>query len=445
MKAETITGWGRFPVTEAIRLRARSASDLEEFAAGPEPLLPQGNCRSYGDACLWERVVSTLALDRMLAFDPDSGLLSAEAGITLATIIRFSLPRGWFLPVTPGTKYPTLGGCVAADVHGKNHHAHGTIARFIESIDMILADGSRQRCSSSEHADLFAATIGGMGLTGFIYSVSLRLTRVDSAYLAMDSQRTANLAHTCQLLRDTQREYTYSVAWIDCAKKGRCRGRGIIMLGNHTNAGAIDARPRWRLHPATSRKLPVPMPGWTLNRLAVRTFNTLYRRRHWRRRTHRIIHYDPFFYPLDGLSNWNLLYGRRGFLQYQFVVPFTDGIDAIDEVLDRLQHGRLTPTLAVLKTFGAWEGGMLSFPIPGYTLALDLPVGNGRVVDALSEVTATVTAAGGRVYLAKDAVVSRDDIEVMYSHRLAKFRLTKSRYDPCSRFRSCLSDRLGLT
>ena len=443
MRAETITGWGRFPVTEGIRLRARSAHDLQEQATAAESMLPQGNCRSYGDACLWERVVSTLPLDRLLDFDPGTGLLCAEAGVTLANIIRFTLPQGWFLPVTPGTKFPTLGGCVAADIHGKNHHAHGSIARFVESMEMVVADGSRVLCSPTHNADLFAATVGGMGLTGFIYSVRLKLIPVDSAFLTVDSERTNDLQHTCRLLVDTQNQYTYSVAWLDCAVRGRRAGRGIVMLGNHT--GTLPRKPTWQLHSGTSKKLPMFMPGWTLNRLTVRTFNSLYCHRHWRRHQQRTIHYDPFFYPLDGVANWNLLYGRRGFLQYQFAVPFADGVDVIAAVLDRLQHAGFTPTLAVLKTFGDWAGGLLSFPIPGYTLALDLPVTDGRVVGTLRSVSATVTAAGGRVYLAKDAVLTSDDFQAMYSPRLDEFRQIKNHYDPGCHFRSRLSDRLGLT
>jgi decaprenylphospho-beta-D-ribofuranose 2-oxidase len=333
---------------------------------------------------------------------------------------------------------------VAADVHGKNHHAHGSIARFVESIEMILADGSHVTCSATEHEDLFAATIGGMGLTGFMYSVCLRMLRVDSAFLSVDLRRTADLANTCRLLLDTQNEYTYSVAWIDCARRDRRRGRGIVMLGNHADVGDSRRRPRFQLHPDRSRKLPLPLPGWALNRAFVQTFNTLYWYRHWSRSMRRTTHYDSFFYPLDAVENWNLIYGRRGFLQYQFVVPFANGIAVIDDVLDRLQHASFTPTLAVLKTFGDWPGGMLSFPMPGYTLALDMPVADGRVIEVLHTITAAVTTAGGRVYLAKDAVVGRDDFAGMYP-RLAEFRQTKERFDPTNRFRSCLSDRLGLS
>ena len=444
MKTETITGWGRFPSTEGIRLRARGARDLQKHAGSPGSLLPQGNCRSYGDACIWTKVVSTLPLDRLLAFDDERGVVRAEAGITLANLIQFILPRGWFLPVTPGTKFPTLGGCVAADIHGKNHHAQGSIARFVESMEIILADGSRVECSPTQNAGLFAATIGGMGLTGFIYSVDLKLQRVGSAFLTVDSERTGDLRHTCRALVDTQAEYTYSVAWIDCSLRGRRRGRGIVMLGNHAEAAAIGRRPTWRLHPDSGASLPMAMPGWTLNRLTLNTFNYLYYRRQWRRRRRSTEHYDPFFYPLDGVTNWNLLYGRRGFLQYQFAVPFADGIDIIDDVLDRLHRAGFTPTLAVLKTFGDWNGGILSFPIPGYTLALDMAIADGRVVNTLHSATATITAAGGRVYLAKDAVLTREDFEAMYS-RLSEFRKIKSHYDPDGRFRSALSDRLGLT
>ena len=441
---EKTTGWGLYPVIESSRRRARSLQDLVCCAREPGPCLAQGNCRSYGDACLSDRVVSTLSLNRLLSFDHCSGLLRAEAGVTIEEIIRFALPKGWFPPVSPGTKYPTLGGCLAADVHGKNHHQSGSIARYVEELELVLADGSHVACSRQQSPDLFWATLGGMGLTGFIYAAALRLKSVESAYLCVRSERTIDLGDTCQLLVDTQDDYEHSVAWIDAAATGGMCGRGLVLLGNHAPATVRDSDPL-RLHSGRAVRVPRHLPGsrLLLTRHSVRFLNALYYRRQWSQRREAVVHYDPFFYPLDVLSDWNRIYGRRGFLQYQFVVPFDDGPAIMADLLALLWRRGATSTLAVLKTFGEQERGPLSFPMPGFTLALDFPLRRG-LASSIREATEIVVGAGGRVYLAKDAILERAHFERMYP-RLDEFVRVKKQYDPSCTFRSHQSDRLGLT
>jgi|AP95_1055475.scaffolds.fasta_scaffold09163_2 decaprenylphospho-beta-D-ribofuranose 2-oxidase len=444
------TGWGRFPVVAAARRSARSLEDLIRFAGEREPLLAQGSSLSYGDASLSGRLISTLALNRLLDFDASTGVLRAEAGITLEEIIRFALPKGWFLPVTPGTKFVTLGGCLCADVHGKNHHLDSSIGRFVQEIHMVLAGGAQIRCSPRQNPELFEATMGGMGLTGFIYAATLELRKVQSAFLQVRTEKTSDLEATCRTLLATQSDYTYSVAWIDTFPGTTRRGRGLVMLGRHAPAAAGDSADPLRLHAPPRASVPDCIPSGAVNRFSARAFNALYYRRQRRRQTDTVVHYDPFFYPLDALANWNRLYGRRGFLQYQFVVPFecgdgtpSEAVGTIGEILELLAVRGFGSTLGVLKTFGP-QHGLLSFPTAGFTLALDFALGNGRIVQSLDEVTKVVVRAGGRVYLAKDAIVARGDFAAMYP-RLDEFRRIKQGFDPHGLFRSVQSDRLGIT
>ncbi len=441
-KKITTSGWGRYPLVAAAVQRARYLSDLGRAAA--TPVLPQGNCRSYGDACLYERVVSTLALKHLLNFDPQRGLLRAQAGITLAEIIRFVLPYGFFPPVTPGTKFPTLGGCIAADVHGKNHHAEGSMAAFVEALDMVLADGSLVRCSRHQRAELFWATLGGMGLTGFIYAATLRLKKVPSAYIRQRAIKTANWAETCRVCTETQHQYTYSVAWVDGLQTGRRLGRGRVLLGEHAGVRELKGKPPFPGHGEGRWVVPFFWPGGVLNAKSLKVFNALYYHRQVRRTSDALVHYDPYFYPLDAVGDWNRLYGRRGFLQYQVAVPYADGADVIADLLGRIARAGVASPLAVLKTFGPPNAGLLSFPIAGYTLALDIPLRDDGTIPFLHTLNKIVVAAQGRVYLAKDAILAREDFAAMYP-QLEQFKAVKRKYDPEGRFRSCLSDRLGIT
>lgn len=441
-KKTATSGWGRYPLVAASVQRAHYLSDL--CRADATRILPQGNCRSYGDACLYERVVSTLPLKHLLAFDAQRGILRAQAGITFADIIRFALPRGFFPPVTPGTKFPTLGGCIAADVHGKNHHAEGSIAAFVESLDMVLADGTLVRCSRSQCADLFWATLGGMGLTGVIYAATLRLKKVPSAYIRQRTIKTANWAETCRVCAETQQQYTYSVAWIDGLQTGRRLGRGRVLLGEHASAQELKGKPPFPLHTAGRWSVPFFWPDRVLNTWSLKAFNALYYHRPVRRAADALIHYDPYFYPLDALRGWNRLYGRRGFLQYQIAVPHADGAEVIADLLGRIARQGVASPLAVLKTFGPPSAGLLSFPLAGYTLALDIPLRDAGTIPFLRALNKILVESQGRVYLAKDAILEREDFAAMYP-QLEQFKAVKRKYDPEHRFRSCLSDRLGIT
>ena len=433
-----VSGWGRYPRREAQIHRARFHSDLERFVQEIEPLLARGNGRSYGDACIFDNLISTLPLDHLLDFDDQSGLLHAEAGVTLEKILQFAVPRGWFLPVTPGTKFPTLGGCIAADVHGKNHHVEGSIAGFIRELYMVLADGRCLRCSSDAYSDLFEATIGGMGLTGLVYAATLQLRPISSTNIKLQSLKTSCFAHTCDLLEETANEYTYSVAWVDCLVRGNRLGRGIVHLGNHESRPSDDEL--LILHRPEIRSIPFELPRCLLNKWHIRTFNRLYYHRNGNR-SKRLIHYDPFFYPLDTLGNWNRLYGRDGFLQYQFVVPAVGGRSAMEKILTSIASQGNASFLAVLKAFGPGRG-LLSFPLAGYTLALDFPL-RSTTVSFLRHLDEEVATAGGRVYLAKDAVLERNNFETMYPE-IETFKGIKGKYDPKNRFRSAQSERLGI-
>ena len=434
-------GWGLYPVVAATVRRARYRRDLRD---GTETtVLAQGNCRSYGDACLHDSVVSTLPLKHLLSFDAARGLLRAEAGVTIEEIIRFAVPRGFFPPVTPGTKFTTLGGCIAADVHGKNHHADGSIAAFIRNLDMVLADGAAVRCSRRERPDLFWATLGGMGLTGFVYAATVQLKKIGSAYIKQRVIKTADFAETCRVFADTQGQYTYSAAWIDCLKKGRRLGRGLVLLGEHAD-GVEAGKDPLQLHAEGKFDVPLFFPGFALNTWSMGLFNCVFYHRQLQHERAGLVHYDPYFYPLDAIHRWNRIYGRKGFLQYQVVVPYRDGEAIMADLLSRIAARGIPSLLTVLKSFGPQSEGLLSFPTAGYTLALDIPLRDRSLIPFLRELNKTVVQAQGRVYLAKDAILESEDFAAMYPH-LDQFKAVKRKYDPQHRFRSRLSDRLGIT
>jgi FAD/FMN-containing dehydrogenase len=435
VKTEPLHGWGRFPTAEGTVHRARDLEDLCRLAGGPASLIGRGAARSYGDAAVAADVVSTVPLRHLLDFDPGRGRVRAQAGVSLDDLIRFVLPRGWFPPVTPGTRYATLGGCVAADVHGKNHHRDGAFSAFVDELEVVLAGGDVVCCSREMRPDLFWATLGGMGLTGLVHAVQLRLRPLRSVFVDGLSLRTGSLRETCQVLLQTQEEHLYSVAWID-ALPHRGRGRGLVLLGDHATDGRLTP-----LHRNAPWRLPA-LPVNVVRGFGLRLANALYHRRQLRRRRRHRVHYEPYFYPLDGIDDWNRAYGRRGFVQFQFVVPFDDGESVMSEVMDRA--GREAPcSLAVLKTFGDHDAGPLGFPMPGYTLALDFARTQG-IEAALRVAADVVAAAGGRVYLAKDAILTPEQVDAMYP-RLDEFRSLRRQIDPAGHFRSRLSDRTGLT
>ncbi len=443
-----LSGWGRYPVQSCELERPERYADLNPCAVNvAADMIARGQGRSYGDAALNQtgRVLLTERVNRMLDFDTELGFLRAEAGTTLAEILPVILAHGWFLPVTPGTKFVSLGGCVAADVHGKNHHHDGSFGEHVVSIELILADGRRVLCSPSEKPELFWATVGGMGLTGIIGEVTLKLVPVTSAYMRVKNHVAANLEQLFQILQDPDRDDRYAVAWIDCLATGADMGRGVAMFGHHADAEHLPQRLGNPLmaNPARGKALPFDLPGWVLNHKTIGMFNDFYFRREGGKRQTFLSGYDAYFYPLDSIGQWNRMYGKRGFVQYQCVIPDATAFDGIRELLQELSATRRASFLAVLKRLGEQGRGMLSFPLAGYTLALDLPLRDDGLFKLLDRLDEIVLRHGGRVYLAKDARLSAESFHAMYP-RYDEFIGVKNSVDPEYRFSSSMSLRLGI-
>jgi decaprenylphospho-beta-D-ribofuranose 2-oxidase len=413
---------------------------LEE-GSEPRGLIARGLGRAYGDAAqnAGGGVIDMTAHDRVISFV--DGVITVEAGISLGAVIAEVLPAGWFVPVTPGTQHVTVGGAIASDVHGKNHHRDGSFSRWVDSIELLTPAGRR---TVRPGTDEFAATCGGMGLTGVILEATLRLIPVESAWVREDIERCADLDDCMARMSERDDEYRYSVAWIDCLARGARLGRSVLMRGDHSPAAALPAG----TEPLARRSgLRVPGLPWApnglLRRETVAAFNEVYFRRAPEAERGRLVALDPFFYPLDAVAGWNRMYGSRGFLQYQFVVPFgAAGDGALREALERLSGARVASFLAVLKRFGPGSG-MISFPMPGWTLALDMPAGDsslGPLLDGLDEL---VASAGGRVYLSKDSRLRPELLGAMYPE-LEGWRTAVRALDPDGVMQSDLSRRLGL-
>jgi len=439
-----LSGWGRTAATRAALRRPRDPADLAEAVAAADGrgLIARGLGRAYGDAAqnAGGLVVDTTAMTAVRAFDGERGLLTAGAGLSLGDLARFALPNGWFSPVMPGTSHVTLGGALAADVHGRNHHADGAFSAHVEAFELVTPGGGRRTVTRGEDGDLFRATAGGMGLTGIVAELTVRLARVESDRMLVDTERARDLDDVMDRMEREDANYRHSVAWIDCLERRRL-GRSVLIRGNH--ASAEQARAGKRAAYALGRPLGVPpgVPGGLLNAASVRAFNELYYRRAPREERGRLEPLDVFFHPLDGVRDWNRLYGPRGLLQYQFVVPF--GAEAVVRaVLERLSAERRPAFLAVLKRFGAGHG-MLSFPVPGWTLAVDLPAGDPTLTPVLDEFDRMVAEAGGRIYLAKDSRVRPERLAAMYPD-LPRWRAVRDAIDPARRLRSDLARRLGL-
>ncbi len=430
-----ITGWGRYPVVETESLRPRSPTDLDKCLSASFCGIARGMGRSYGDSSLAGQTVDTRYLNHQLAFDVDTGVLHCQAGVTLAEILQIHAPRGWFLPVSPGTKFVTAGGAVASDVHGKNHHGVGSFGDHVEGIRVMLAGGEILECTRQAHLPLFRATCGGMGLTGVILEVALRLKPITSAYVRETTLKAKCLEEALDLFA-IHEAATYSVAWIDCLSAGRGLGRSLVFLGEHEEAGALATRPRRAL------AVPLDMPSFVLDGRAMKIFNALFYNRVRQARSERRVHYDPYFYPLDSIQNWNRLYGKRGFIQYQLVVPRDAGKAALTAILKRIVAAGRGSFLAVLKAFGKANDNPLSFPMEGYTVALDFQL-DRQVLDLLQILDSIVLDHGGRLYLTKDARMSEKTFKRGYPHWEA-FQEIRARYGALETFRSHQSTRLGL-
>jgi decaprenylphospho-beta-D-ribofuranose 2-oxidase len=438
-----LSGWGRFPVADCTIERSRSVDDVRS-SVGDGELIARGNGRAYGDSALNPAgTLSMLRLNRMLEFDDVSGQLVAEAGVMLSDVIDVFLPRGWFPAVTPGTRHVTLGGMIAADVHGKNHHIDGSMRNFIDWIELVRADGVAVRCSREIEPELFEWTIGGMGLTGVIVRAAIRLRPVETAWIRQTTIPAPDLDAAFAAFEGSLHA-AYSVAWIDCLASGRDLGRSLVTLGEHAE---LDDLPEGRraaplvAPPSSQRAVPFELPSQLLNRLSVGMFN---RAHYWngRRSTGtRLVPWDAFFYPLDAVADWNRIYGKGGFAQYQCLIPLERARAGVEQLLALIAKAGMGSFLAVLKRFGNGGGGF-SFPAPGYTLALDFPV-SSRALTLFDALDRVVLEHGGRQYLAKDSRMGAETL-ALSDPRTEGFRAFRQASSAKDAFRSLQSERLNL-
>jgi decaprenylphospho-beta-D-ribofuranose 2-oxidase len=436
-----IANWGNYPFEETDERNFSLLRELKEKLLTADHGIARGNGRCYGDASLAPVVFSTLHFNKILGFDPEQGILDCESGLTLDSILEFIVPKGWFLPVTPGTKFITVGGAVASDVHGKNHHLDGCFSRHVVDMDIMNANGEIVRTSPTEHPELFHATAGGMGLTGVITRVKFRLKKIETSFIRQKKIKARNLDEIIELF-EKYKDYTYSVAWIDCLKGGTGFGRSILMLGEH--AAEKELPDKLRNNPLVlpvirSMNFPFYLPSFILNRYTVAAFNFLFYNKMFSREVNNVIPYEPFFYPLDAITNWNRGYGRKGFLQYQFVIPM-ERKDGLVKILNRIRENGHASFLAVLKVFGE-DNSFISFPMKGYTMAMDFPVSDS-LFPFLDELDKMVLEYGGRIYLSKDARMKPSMFTAGYNNA-GKFADIVRTYSK-GRFSSSLSKRLQL-
>lgn len=441
-------GWGNLPRETCRVVRPDGPGALRGAVACREwaDLIPRGLGRSYGDPALNPSgaVVEMTRHDELIALDPDSPAVRCRAGISLADLLDVLEPRGLSLPVVPGTRHVTVGGAIAADVHGKNHHLVGSFAVCVEDLDLLLADGGLLHCSREEHPEAFWATVGGMGLTGVIVAATLRLRRLETVWCRVRTLRTRDLDHTLELFETTADLHPYSVAWIDCLARGGRLGRSVLMSGRDAKRAELPERHRSRpLQPPSRPALavPLPLPGWLLNPWTVAAFNATYYAAH--RDGERLQDARSYFHPLDGVADWNRVYGRGGFVQYQALLPPESSRRGLVELLEEISRARAASFLSVLKTTGPASGGILSYLHRGHTLALDLPNTGERLRALARRLDEILLRHGGRLYLAKDALTTAESFASMYPE-LARFREVKARLDPDRRFVSSQARRLGI-
>lgn len=447
MKQRALGGWGRLPTADVEVLTPETSQGCIQAWRSSGSRISRGLGRAYGDAALpleGGLALATTGTNRYLSFEENTGELVAEAGLSLDDIIETFLPRGWFPPVVPGTKFVTLGGAAAADIHGKNHHIDGTFGQYVAWLDLLLVSGEIRRCSPVENVELFKATIGGMGLTGHILRVSLRLRRVESAWCRVRYLKSRCLSQTLTLLSEHDVAYRHTVAWMDCMAGGAGLGRGVLMLGNEAKLADLPAdlaptplrlpeRRRWRV--------PFDFPSCALGPFTVGLFNKLYYG--LAREGERWVDFEKFFFPLDAIKDWNRIYGRRGFAQFQVHFPDETAEAGLQASLLAISRSRQASFLAVLKRCGPANDFLLSFLGPGYTLALDLPGPAAALEPLMRELDGVLKQFRGRIYFAKDACVSPTLIPGMYP-RLAEFRAIQRAADPTGLIRSRLSQRLNL-
>ncbi|MFA5519437.1 MAG: FAD-binding oxidoreductase [Spirochaetota bacterium] len=425
--------WGLYPKIKSKKHTFDSLENLAGLLKTEGEFIPFGNGRSYGDSALNDNIIYTKPYNYFLGFDETSGILHCQAGVLLSEILKIFVPKGWFLSVTPGTKLITVGGAIASDVHGKNHHIEGCFSSCVDEFNLMLPDGKIKTVTKND--ELFYATCGGMGLTGVILDAKISLTKINSKNINQTTIKTKNLKETFGAFEKYQ-NMPYSVAWIDCLAKGKNLGKCLLMVGDFADDGDLDYRKKMKLN------VPFTFPAFTLNSLSVKAFNWLYYKKAPKGISHQKVDIDSFFYPLDAIDNWNRIYGKNGFTQYQFILPKAASFKGLKEILETIAKSGKGSFLAVLKLYGKANKNYLSFPIEGYSLALDFKIEKG-LFELLDNLDQIVIKYGGRIYLTKDVRVSKENFEKGYEH-IDKFRALRKAYKMDKKLQSLQSKRVGI-
>ncbi len=431
----SLSSWGNYPKVSNNTFKFDQEETLKNIIHDHNELIPFGNGRSYGDSALSENIITVKPRDLFLNFDESKGILHIQSGVLLSEILDAVVPRGWFLKVTPGTKLITVGGAIASDVHGKNHHVEGCFSECVEMFNLMLPDGEIVKCSKIENPELFHATCGGMGLTGVILDVKISLKKINSKFIDQTTIKTKNLKETFEAF-ENNKDKTYSVAWIDCLAKGDELGKCLLMVGDFRDDGKLDYKTEIKVN------IPFNFPSFSLNTLSVKAFNWLYYGKVKERVTKQRVDIDAFFYPLDAIGNWRRIYGKKGFTQYQFILPKETSFDGLEKILKTIADSGKGSFLAVLKLYGKANDNYLSFPMEGYSLALDFKIEKG-LFNLLDQLDKIVVDHGGRIYLAKDARVSKEVFEQGYP-QIDKFRELRKKYKMDEKFNSLQSRRVGI-
>ncbi len=429
------SAWGMYPKIECERFTFDKEETLKQLLSEKDTLIPYGNGRSYGDSALNQTIVDVRQKDYFIDFDKESGLLHVQAGVLLSEILEHFVPRGWFLKVTPGTKLITVGGAIASDVHGKNHHVEGCFSECVKEFTLMQANGEVVTCSKEATPDLWKATCGGMGLTGVILEAKLYLKRINSQYIDQTTIKTKNLKETFEAFEEHS-DKPYSVAWIDCLAKGDEIGKCLLMVGDFRDDGKLNYKLK------AQKSIPFNFPSFALNNWSVRAFNWLYYGKAKEGVSKQRVDIDTFFYPLDAIGHWNRIYGKKGFTQYQFILPKERSYEGLEEILTAISNSGKGSFLAVLKLYGKANDNWLSFPMEGYSLALDFKIEKGlfELLDRLDEI---VLKYKGRIYLTKDVRVSKETFEEGYSE-IEKFRAFRKENRMDNKFQSYQSQRVGI-
>lgn len=417
MTKALVSNWNNFPRIEATVLSPSTMEELSSYVITNKAVIARGNGRCYGDSSLSNVIISTLKLNQIIDFDSSVGVIDCQSGVMLDAVLSSIVPKGYFLPVSPGTKHITLGGAFSSDIHGKNHHVEGSFSKYVLEIDLMLEDGCIETFYPKD--EIFRMTAGGLGATGIITRIKFQLKKVETSYIEVKSIKSKGYKEVIELMKETN-QTTYSVAWIDCLAKGKSLGKSVLLLGEHIKLSELPERYKTnplKIHSEEKMRIPFYFPKWILSTLNIRIFNWLY----YRKSTvssKSITHYNSYFYPLDGIRDWNKIYGKEGFIEYQFVLPFEKAVEGIEYVLSKIADSRLASFLCVIKLFGRNESErFLNFPKEGITLGMDLKM-SPILFALLDELDMYITQLGGRIYLTKDARLKKENFLKQYNERI---------------------------